>query len=127
MKRIIVFAAALFMLGEVLMDLLQPNLMRRIVDEGVLGIGENADALGLMFVDRDRSALTPLVYVPAAGTLFWETSCASGTTAVGAWAAGQNCSPGASGLPLTLSLKQPGGTLEITAEQDGTLSLTGLS
>lgn len=31
-------AAALFMVGEVLMDLLQPELMSRIVDEGVLGI-----------------------------------------------------------------------------------------
>lgn len=31
--------AALFMVGEVLMDLLQPELMSRIVDEGVLGIG----------------------------------------------------------------------------------------
>lgn len=35
----IAVAAALFMVGEVLMDLLQPKLMSRIVDEGVLGIG----------------------------------------------------------------------------------------
>ncbi|MBR4125335.1 MAG: ABC transporter ATP-binding protein [Victivallales bacterium] len=40
--------AALFMLGEVLMDLLQPGLMRRIVDDGVMAAGENADALGLI-------------------------------------------------------------------------------
>ncbi len=32
--------AALFMAGEVLMDLFQPGIMSRIVDEGVLGIGE---------------------------------------------------------------------------------------
>lgn len=31
--------AALFMVGEVTMDLLQPRIMSRIVDEGVLGIG----------------------------------------------------------------------------------------
>ena len=31
--------AAAFMVGEVLMDLIQPGLMSRIVDEGVLGIG----------------------------------------------------------------------------------------
>lgn len=31
-------AAALFMVGEVMMDLLQPGLMSRIVDEGVLGL-----------------------------------------------------------------------------------------
>lgn len=31
--------AAVFMVGEVLMDLLQPEIMSRIVDEGVLGVG----------------------------------------------------------------------------------------
>lgn len=42
-KRYIVFAifAALFMFGEVLMDLLQPGIMSRIVDEGVLGINHS--------------------------------------------------------------------------------------
>lgn len=42
-KRYLHFAvfAALFMIGEVFMDLLQPGLMSRIVDEGVLGIHNN--------------------------------------------------------------------------------------
>ncbi|MCM1330923.1 MAG: ABC transporter ATP-binding protein/permease [Ruminococcus sp.] len=40
-KNYLLFAvlAALFMIGEVFMDLLQPSLMSRIVDEGVLGTG----------------------------------------------------------------------------------------
>ena len=33
--------AALFMIGEVLMDLIQPGLMSRIVDDGVLGLGQD--------------------------------------------------------------------------------------
>lgn len=39
-KRYLHFAipAALFMMGEVAMDLVQPGIMRRIVDEGVLGL-----------------------------------------------------------------------------------------
>ena len=39
-KRYLPFAvlAALFMIGEVMMDLIQPGLMREIVDDGVLGI-----------------------------------------------------------------------------------------
>lgn len=39
-KRYLHFAAlaALFMVGEVLMDLLQPEIMSRIVDDGVLGV-----------------------------------------------------------------------------------------
>ena len=42
-KRYAHFAviAALFMSGEVLMDLIQPGLMRRIVDDGVLGLNNN--------------------------------------------------------------------------------------
>lgn len=39
-KRYLHYAiiAALFMMGEVLMDLLQPDIMSRIVDDGVLGV-----------------------------------------------------------------------------------------
>lgn len=39
-KQYLLFAviAALFMIGEVLMDLIQPGIMSRIVDEGVLGV-----------------------------------------------------------------------------------------
>lgn len=42
-KKYLHFAviAAAFMVGEVLMDLLQPEIMSRIVDEGVLGVGNN--------------------------------------------------------------------------------------
>lgn len=39
-KRYLHFAvlAAIFMVGEVMMDLIQPGIMSRIVDEGVLGL-----------------------------------------------------------------------------------------
>ncbi len=42
-KKYLHFAviAALFMIGEVSMDLIQPGLMSRIVDEGVLGLNNN--------------------------------------------------------------------------------------
>ena len=78
----------------------------------------DAEALGLMFLDREREKLSPLVYVPGAGTLFWESSCASGTTAVGACLALERGSG-------QLALRQPGGTLQIAAEPDGNLLLTG--
>ena len=78
-----------------------------------------AEALGLMFLDRKGGSLKPLVYVPSAETLFWESSCASGTTAVGA------CLAEETGQALSLALKQPGGTLEIEAEPGGSLRLTG--
>ena len=78
----------------------------------------HTDALGIMLLDRDRGTLDPLVYVPAAGTLCWERSCASGTTAVGAYLA-------AKGGPVTLSLKEPGGFLTVEADRMGDLYLTG--
>lgn len=42
-KKYLHFAAlaAIFMIGEVMMDLIQPGIMSRIVDEGVLGINNN--------------------------------------------------------------------------------------
>lgn len=45
-KRYLLLAvlAGLFMMGEVLMDLVQPGIMSRIVDDGVLGM--NGDGLG---------------------------------------------------------------------------------
>ncbi len=74
-------------------------------------------SLGIMTYDRAAGTLLPLVYVPAAGTLFWEHSCASGTTAIGAYLAAMRGS-------VSLSLRQPGGTLHVeTAE--GRLRLTG--
>lgn len=79
----------------------------------------NAMALGLMFLDRENSTLTPLVYVPGAGTLFWENSCASGTAAIGALLASE------AGGPVSASLRQPGGVLTVTAAADGELTLSG--
>ena len=78
-----------------------------------------SEALGLMFLDRERGILKPLVYVPSADTLFWESSCASGTTAVGAYLTAET------GKEVRLPLKQPGGTLEIDADPDGKLILKG--
>ena len=77
-----------------------------------------AESLGLMMLDRDAGRLTPLVYVPGAGTLFWENACASGTTAVGAYLADKE------GI-RSLSLHQPGGTLQVEKTADGKLLLTG--
>ena len=72
-----------------------------------------ADALGLLLFDRAAGRLTPLVYVPAADTLYWENSCASGTAAVGAWLFQEQ------GHPRHLALTQPGGTLTADADQQG--------
>lgn len=65
------------------------------------------DALGFMYLNGDT--LKPLVYVKSIGTLLYENSCASGTTAVGYY---KGCS---------VELKQPGGILKFC---DGKLTGT---
>lgn len=80
----------------------------------------NADALGILFLDEQADILTPLVYVESAGTLFWESSCASGTTAAGAWLRWKN-----NGASVTKVFREPAGTLKIHADSGGQLFLTG--
>lgn len=77
------------------------------------------EALGLMLLDREKGALTPLVYVPAPETLYWEHSCASGSAAVGVFLAAE------AGEKITAALNEPGGVLEVSAAPDGAVSLTG--
>ncbi len=79
----------------------------------------DSEAVGLMFLDREQLTLDPLVFVPAAKTLCWESSCASGTTAAGAFLAAEY------GQTTELPLRQPGGTLTITAHPNGQLFLEG--
>ena len=67
-----------------------------------------ADGLGLMFLRYDD--LTPLVYVPGSGTMVWENSCASGTTAAGMYLAEK------SGRPVSLTFGEPGGTLTVQSD-----------
>ena len=74
----------------------------------------SADGLGLMFVERIDEGrqwkMTPLVYVPGSGTVFWENSCASGTAATGM------CFTSRSGKKEELALQEPGGELQVLSD-----------
>ena len=74
----------------------------------------SVECLGLMFLERneENSFLTPLVYVPACETVFWERSCASGTAAVGMYLAEKTRAP------LDITLSEPGGSLRVSADPD---------
>ncbi|MDO4807812.1 MAG: hypothetical protein Q4A07_11260 [Coriobacteriales bacterium] len=69
------------------------------------------DGLGIMFVEQrdDSCVLTPLVYVPVGNTVFWENSCASGTSAVGMYLAHEAHSP------IDVTCSEPGGRLRVTS------------
>lgn len=71
-----------------------------------------AAALGVLQLDLKNHLLTPTVYVPSTDTVVWESSCASGTAAAGAWLSwkrGKSCNE---------KFREPGGVLEIEAERE---------
>lgn len=78
--------------------------------------------LGIMLLDREQMRLDPLVYVSVPETCMWESSCASGTTAVGAYLAGIR---GQNEPPIKLRLTEPGGDLTIEEDENGRLKLGG--
>jgi len=75
--------------------------------------------LGFMLVNEDRTELRPLVYVKNPETLYWESSCASGTTAAGAYFCKLE------NKDVEYSFKEPGGILTIKACENGDLFLSG--
>jgi diaminopimelate epimerase len=82
------------------------------------------EAFGIMYYDYKKEFLLPLVHVKATDSLFWERSCASGTSALGVALAHIEKAP------IVKKVKQPGGELEVSAtwENDkiSNISLNGL-
>lgn len=77
--------------------------------EPLLEAFPEADAYGVIFLDSRAGTMTPLVKVPAAGTLVWEGSCGSGSLAAAA-AQSQNAPDG----PFVRTYVQPAGKIEAT-------------
>lgn len=75
--------------------------------------------LGLMLLNKEKTEIRPLVYVDEPEGMIWESSCASGTTAVGAYLTKK------AGKPGKYSFKEPGGILEIETTADGRFLLSG--
>ncbi|MBQ1575419.1 MAG: hypothetical protein IIZ83_00530 [Oscillospiraceae bacterium] len=98
----------------------RPSAAEKAVRELCASLG--AVCLGLMFLEGERAQrrLTPLVYVPGSRTLFWESSCASGSAAAGMLLARQ------SGERTELKLIEPGGVLRVESDpQKGETRLFG--
>lgn len=65
------------------------------------------EALGIMLLNLEEHRIDPLVYVAGIDSLFWESSCASGTTAVGVYLSAFG--------EVNESFTEPGGVLSIRA------------
>ena len=83
--------------------------------------GLEMPALGVMFCDfGEEINITPLVYVKSIDSLYWESSCASGTTAVGAYLLDKFKKK------INVDVKQPSGTvLNVESTEDKKLLLKG--
>lgn len=92
------------------------------------------EGLGLMFLKKQGAeysltppvqkqeaeySLTPLVYIRTAGTLFWENSCGSGSSACGIYLAEKG------NQPVDLKLVQPGGVLCVRGDLQTGIRLSG--
>ncbi len=76
--------------------------------------------MGIMLLSGDEELFVrPLVYVTDPGTCFWEHSCASGTSAVGAYLAKKT------GNDISVKVREPGGILTVTAQKKGHILLAG--
>ena len=82
-------------------------------------------ALGMMHFNLKESNLVPIVYVKSVDTLFWENSCASGTTAVGAWVFSKQNATNCVKLS-NIDMKQPSmAILTIYNDENGSIYLKG--
>ena len=112
-----------FMAGATVCDEDFKNKAEKAVHKWLVDL--KVESLGLVFVDDNdvyvnQLKLNPIVYVPDCGTCYWESSCGSGTTAVGAYyfKKGGN-------VPVSLQAHQPGGTLTIDVSAEGEYFLGG--
>lgn len=75
------------------------------------------EAAGLLLFSQDSMTFSPLVYVKPTDSCVWERGCGSGSAAIGAWLTSLR------GVNQCLSLRQPGGTIQVVTQvQDGVLS-----
>ncbi len=77
------------------------------------------DCVGLMFFEEGEMKLSPLVYVQNPPSLFWESSCASGSSATGMVLAVRKSER------IDVSFREPGGILSVNASPNGEIILKG--
>ena len=101
---------------HMILEELEPDedLVRRTIDT----YGQKWDAFGMMFLKGEQ--LIPVVYVAAAGSLVYESSCGSGSLAA-AWYLEQKTAR--EGLS-SFCFQEPGGLIrvEIRREKEGRVS-----
>lgn len=99
--------------------LISPQEAEKSISEMAAQCG--AEALGIMFYNPSTAEMRPLVYVADINSLYWEGSCASGTSALGYFLA----ATGALAPWDNLVVSQPGGALRVASPKPGDVYITG--
>jgi diaminopimelate epimerase len=99
-------------ISHIIAENVQPDeaLARSLIgglDKCRIGGSRQADAAGVMFYDSEKRFMRPVVWVRAAGTFLFESSCGSGSAALAVWAA-RNVAD----TETSLAIAQPGGVIE---------------
>ncbi len=104
---------------------LAPNGLRSFSEDDIKKMGrlkmaeigiDKSPAAGVMYVlnNADPIEIVPIVYVPKADTLYYETACGSGTTAIGLLQAIRK------GNSVNISIMQPSGMpIQVSVDYDG--------
>ncbi len=92
----------------------EPSLSFFAEVESVFEEFPDLDAYGVIFLDDQKGTMTPLVKVPAAGSLVWEGSCGSGSLAA-AVSESEEINEGV----FEKEYIQPAGTVRATVEKEG--------
>ena len=100
------------------------RLAIRTYNEGRLAAGKQpCSALGVMFYDAQKCFMRPVVWTRDLDTLVCESSCGSGSAALGVWAVRNT-----EDAELTLNPEQPGGTITVSvAKQAGIIKRLSIS
>ncbi|MBN2259950.1 MAG: hypothetical protein JW702_05375 [Clostridiales bacterium] len=75
-------------------------------------ISKEIKAFGVMFLDKEKKYIDPLVHVVDTDTTIWERGCGSGSIATAVVLASENCKN------FEFDIHQPGGTLKVKMLED---------
>jgi diaminopimelate epimerase len=89
-----------------------PALLDRLSEGNHPGAWRHPAALGVMFYDTRKRFMRPVVWVRASGTTVTESSCGSGSAALGVWMARDTANADA-----CFDLAQPGGSITVRIEK----------
>lgn len=103
----------LILIGQPVVKTEAEDLIRKLAESQV------SDALGIMYYDEASNFMTPLVWVRETDTMYWESSCGSGSVALAEYLTKDSKGP------WQARFHEPGGSLKVERSEKGDVFLGG--